>query len=107
MYQVTSIDQPNIGYSFPGTGAVAVDDVGSVTGGVVYAYSNVTNSVRIWHPVGVNATLVHIKGMADDWKNQLSSSGIVNIKLWKGKYGCDRVHIPRKGTKKFKYNRGS
>lgn len=85
--QVSSIDPPNDGFHFHGTGAVAVKgDQGIACGGLVYAYSNVTNAVRIWHPTGENTSLIHIKGMGNGTSTQLSAFGMVNIYVWKGMY---------------------
>ena len=83
--KVVSDEPPNDGFHFPGTGAVAIDStVYGVCGGLVYAYSNITNTVRFWHPVGDNGSLIHVTKMGNGTNNQLSSIAIVNIQFWKG-----------------------
>ncbi|WAR23503.1 hypothetical protein MAR_037172, partial [Mya arenaria] len=79
---VIAKDGENAGFRFPGTGAAMVDDMAGC-GGLVYAYSNASHAVRVWHPVVTSSYLVHVHNMGAGVMNQLSTQGDVAISVYK------------------------
>ncbi|XP_053394391.1 uncharacterized protein LOC128555609 [Mercenaria mercenaria] len=75
-------DGSNNGYQFYGTGAAMVDNAEGC-GGLVYAYSNVTSALRVWHPIGVNSKIIHVEGMGGGTYNQMSNQANIAIRLFK------------------------
>ncbi|XP_060608032.1 uncharacterized protein LOC132760143 [Ruditapes philippinarum] len=52
-------------------------------GGIVYAYSNVTSALRIWHPVGGSNSLIHVDGMGGGTYNQVADEADITLRLFK------------------------
>ncbi|KAL4235561.1 hypothetical protein ACF0H5_003957 [Mactra antiquata] len=83
-FTVEAVSGANNGYYFPGTGAAMLDNDNGC-GGVIYAYSNETSSVRYWHPntYSSNAGLIHIQRFGGGTNQDLTSDANLHINLYK------------------------
>ncbi|WAR02725.1 hypothetical protein MAR_009283 [Mya arenaria] len=83
---VEAVDGPNVGYRFPGSGAMAysasVRDPVCTYGGLTYAYTH--EAVRFWRPTDViNGGLVCVASVFGNGTNaQRSVNGTAIVKVW-------------------------